>query len=120
MLPEQWSPTAFALVVTTIGVAIEKIITSYFTGRKLAMIEAHVNSQKTADSAKIQALENEARFLREQASENAKIAAILAQAKTFTQVPIRMEEPKILEEMKEIKDNTANTVDAVKDLKKGK
>lgn len=121
---EEWTPTAVALILTTIGVTIDKVITSYFTGRKLAMIEAHVNSQKTADASKIQALENEARLLREQAAENTRIAAVLAQSQTTimsqirAQIPAQIrEEPKVLEE---IKDNTANTVNAVKDLKKGK
>lgn len=124
MLESQWTPTAVGMILTIIGVVIEKIITSIYTGRKLAMIEAHVNSQKTADSAKIQSLENEARLLREQAAENNKIAAVLAQAQNSAMSQIRSqipatqkEEPKVLEEIKE---NTANTVQAVKDLKGGK
>lgn len=79
-MEELWNPTAVVLILTTIGVIIEKIITSLYNGKKLAMIEAHVNSQKTADSSRIQALDNENKLLREQSAENAKIAAVLAQS----------------------------------------
>lgn len=111
---EQWTPTAVVLILTTIGVVIEKVITSIYTGRKLAMIEAHVNSQKTADSAKIQSLENEARLLREQAAENTRIAAVLAQSVSTRVRENIKEEPKVLHDIRE---NTENTVNAVKDLK---
>lgn len=114
---DEWTPTAVGMILTIIGAVIDRTITSYFTGRKLAMIEAHVNSQKTADSSRIQSLENELKFLREQASENSRIAAVLAQSQSNRIRSTPSQEPKVLEEIKE---NTANTVDAVRDLNKEK
>jgi len=74
----EWSPTAVALIITTIGVVIEKTLTSYFTGKKLAMIEAHVNGQKSSDNAKIESLQRENIMLREHAAEKREIASVLA------------------------------------------
>lgn len=119
-MEELWTPTSVVLVLTTIGVIIDKTITSFYNGRKLAMIEAHVNSQKTADATKIQALENESRMLREQAADNTRIAAVLAQAQTqynrtsTVQETVRERQPKVLTD---IRKNTEATVEAVKDLK---
>ena len=76
---DEWNPTAVVLILTTIGVIIDKTITSYFTGRKLSMIEAHVNSKSTLDNSKIDALLNENRMLRESAAEKKEIASVLAQ-----------------------------------------
>lgn len=116
-MDELWNPSSVVLILTTIGLVIDKIITSYFTGKKLSMIEAHVNSQKTADASKIQALDNENRLLREQASENSRIAAVLAQSASARIREIeKKEDPKVLHDIKE---NTEATVEAVKDLKKG-
>ena len=77
----EWTPTAVGTLIVIIGNSIVLIIGAIYAGRKLAMIEAHVNSQATSYNAKIEALQNENKLLRETAAANKEIAAVLAQSK---------------------------------------
>ena len=76
---DQWTPANVAMLVGAIGIVIANIIKELYSGKKLAMIEAHVNSQKTSDQARIDSLQKENQMLRDAASEKKEIAAVLAQ-----------------------------------------
>ena len=75
---DQWTPANVAMLAGALGIVIANIIREFYSGKKLAMIEAHVNGQKTSDNAKIDALVNENKMLREQAAEKKEIASVLA------------------------------------------
>jgi len=76
---EEWTPANVGILIGGIGIVIVNIISSIFQGRKLTMIEAHVNSKATESAGEIKALRNEITSLIAQAAEKKEIAAVLAQ-----------------------------------------
>lgn len=78
---EQWTPANVAMLVGAIGIVVANIIKELYSGKKLAMIEAHVNSQSTAYQGEIKSLQKENQLLRETAAVNKEIASVLAQSK---------------------------------------
>lgn len=79
--------TGIAALVTAIGTAIANVIVATRTGRQVSeiasktdVVVAHVNSAATAAAARIEALQNEVRAMREEVTGGEKRAALLAQA----------------------------------------
>lgn len=109
--------------VTAVGVAIVNIITASAaarqrqvqtdkideTLRKTAVIEGHVNSEKTRAAGEIATLEKEVLLLRELMADKKETAALLAQSAAQTQTPTTA--PKSAPVLKQIEKNTAATAE---------
>lgn len=138
--------------VTAVGVAIVNIITAAAaarqrqvqtdkideTLRKTAVIEGHVNSEKTRAAGEIATLQKEVLLLRELMADKKETAALLAQStiqtsahKTFpaaipvegqSPVSVKLAEAKVLKQIekhtKETAENTAATDVTVQEIKK--
>jgi len=109
---------AFTLpVIAAIGALITLVIGSLTTGivsiitaLKVAKIEAHVNSEKTAQEGREALLKREAELLREMLADKKLAASLLAQATAQrARAPGQVALPPVTDHLEQIDKNTAAT-----------
>lgn len=122
-----------ALVITAIGALVTNVVVAWRTSAKMdrtsekvAVIEGHVNSEKTADSAKIAYLQKEIALRQHMLDEKDKVAGLLAQSLAVKEARIgdtnsaKLAAPAVEKVLDSIDENTAaidaNTKKTTKDV----